>query len=143
MAASSTILSLDVGEKRIGVARADLAVCIASVVATLDRTETIIEDIQKLVLDNDATAVIIGLPRGLDGQETAQTQSVRRFADQLQPNIAVDIIFQDEALTSRQAEAELEKRGKPYKKSDIDALAAIYILEDYMASIRKGTSGNV
>ncbi len=137
MAASSIVLSLDVGNKRIGVARADLSVGIASVVTTLERSESTIEDIQKLVLDNEVSTVIIGLPRGMDGQETAQTQTVRHFTEQLRPNIAVDIIFQDEALTSHQAEAELEKRGKPFKKSDIDALAAIYILEDYMSSIRQ------
>lgn len=137
MAASSILLALDVGERRIGVARADMSIGIASVVTTLERSESTLEGIQKLVLDNNASAVIIGLPRGLDGQDTAQTQAVKRFTDALKRNIAVDIIFQDEALTSRQAEEELNKRGKPYKKSDIDALAAIYILEDYMSSQRQ------
>jgi RNase H-fold protein (predicted Holliday junction resolvase) len=37
-------------------------------------------------------------------------------------------------LTSKLAETELEKRGKPYKKSDIDALAATYILDDYISA---------
>jgi RNase H-fold protein (predicted Holliday junction resolvase) len=42
------------------------------------------------------------------------------------------VVFQDEALTSRKAESELNKRGKPYAKGDVDALAATYILEDYL-----------
>jgi RNase H-fold protein (predicted Holliday junction resolvase) len=41
--------------------------------------------------------------------------------------------MQDEAATSRQAESELQARGKPYSKEDIDALSATYILEDFIS----------
>jgi RNase H-fold protein (predicted Holliday junction resolvase) len=44
------------------------------------------------------------------------------------------VIFQDEAVTSKQAVSELISRGKAYVKEDIDALAAAYILEDYLAA---------
>jgi RNase H-fold protein (predicted Holliday junction resolvase) len=45
--------------------------------------------------------------------------------------------MQDEAVTSKRAEAELEARGKPYQRGDIDALAATYILEDFLAGHRE------
>ncbi len=47
--------------------------------------------------------------------------------------------MQDEAVTSKHAEAELESRGKPYERGDIDALAATYILQDWLAENPEGS----
>lgn len=134
---SNNVLSLDVGERRIGVARASLVAGIAQPLTTLQVSEASFEDIRQLVKDNEATTLVIGLPRGLDGQDTAQTAFVREFAEQLSSYLTVKIVWQDEALTSKRAEAELEKRGKKYQKADVDALAATYILEDYLADNRQ------
>jgi putative transcription antitermination factor YqgF len=71
----------------------------------------------------------------LQGQETDQTGYVRNFVATLQKEISTPIVLQDEALTSHHAEEELESRGKPYAKGDIDALAACYILEDYLKGL--------
>jgi putative Holliday junction resolvase len=84
------------------------------------------------VTEQGAVGLVIGLPRGLDGQETAQTRAVREFAEQLKPAVQLPYYWQDEAVTSRQAEEELKSRGKPYQKGDIDALSATYILEDFL-----------
>lgn len=129
-----TILALDVGERRIGVARARLDVRIAQPFTTLENPEQFVPDIQKLVESEKAAALVIGLPRGLAGQETAQTAAVQKFAEGLEPHVAVPLYFTDEAATSVGAEAELKRRGKPYSKGDVDALAATYILEDYLAN---------
>jgi len=128
----STILALDVGAKRIGVAASDLNTRFAHPLTTLDATANISEQLQALVAEQDVIGLVIGLPRGLEGQETAQTKTVRRFAEQLQPYIKLPYYWQDEAVTSRQAEEELQNRGKPYVKGDIDALSATYILEDFL-----------
>lgn len=130
--ASSEILALDVGERRIGVASANLTARMAAPLTTLAHEADIFEQIAALLADYGAVALVIGLPRGLDGQETAQTQRVRDFAAQLAARVAVPLHWQDEALTSRKAEDELRERGKPFAKGDIDALAATYILEDFL-----------
>jgi putative Holliday junction resolvase len=127
-----SLLALDVGERRIGVAMASLQARIASPHTTLLRGDTSLDDIQALVDQHQAALVVVGLPRGLDGQHTAQTKAVEAFKAELDRVLSVPIHWQDEAVTSRQAEAELIARGKPYKKGDIDALSATYILEDFM-----------
>ncbi|HKR81570.1 MAG TPA: Holliday junction resolvase RuvX [Candidatus Saccharimonadales bacterium] len=129
---SSSVMSLDVGGSRIGVALANVVARIASPLTTLDALQTTWVDIARLVEQHRVVALCVGLPRGLDGQETDQTRTVRAFADELQKKIYVHVYLQDEAVTSRQAEAELQARGKPYVKGDIDALAATYILEDFL-----------
>jgi putative holliday junction resolvase len=127
-----TILALDVGERRIGVAAANTVARLANPLTTLERTPQTIADIQRLIAAEGASTLVVGLPRGLDGQHTAQTAAVEQFADQLKQAIVIPLVWQDEAVTSRKAEAELQARGKPYQKGDIDALSATYILEDYL-----------
>ena len=128
----STIIALDVGERRIGVAVATTEARMPSPLTTLINEGDIAATIQKTVNDQQAAALVVGLPRGLDGQETAQTAAVRQFAERISPVVGVPLYWQDEAVTSRQAEEELKARGKPYQKADIDALSATYILEDFL-----------
>jgi len=127
-----TILALDVGEKRIGVAVADVKLQFPKPLTTLENTDTIWQDLQKIVDEQQSGLVVVGLPRGLDGQETAQTAYARVFMQELRTNLGLPVREQDEAATSVKAEQELRGRGKPYEKGDIDALAATYILEDYL-----------
>lgn len=127
-----SILALDVGDRRIGVALASVHARIASPLTTLYRGDSTFRDIQALVDEHDAMAMVVGLPRGLDGQHTRQTVAVEEFKAGLEQALSVSVYWQDEALTSRQAEQELESRGKPYKKEDIDSLSATYILEDFI-----------
>lgn len=128
----SSIVSLDVGAQRIGVARASTIAKIASPLTTLTHDAAILETISTLLRQEDAGALVVGLPRNMQSQETDQTRIVRDFVRQLQEHIEIPVFFQDEALTSNKAEAELKARNKPYVKGDIDALAATYILEDFL-----------
>lgn len=128
---ASNILSLDVGERRVGVAIASLIARFPRPLTTLDNTDEIWSQIKNLVAEHDVDTLVIGLPRNLSGDETAQTQYVRTFTEKL---TGYTVVFQDEALTSHKAEQELTAKGKPYSKGDIDALAATYILEDYLTA---------
>src|SRR5579863_1832024 len=125
---TKTILGLDVGERRIGVALAGGVAKLANPLTTIENNSQAISKIVELINDHDADALVVGLPRGLDGQNTRQTAYTFEFVDNLKKATGVKIHEQDEALTSRQAEAELKSRGKPYVKADIDSLAATYIL---------------
>lgn len=130
--ANGTILALDVGGARIGVALADGVARLAKPAGALPHDDHIFTQLRELCTREQVQRIVVGLPRGLDGQETAQTAQVRAFAAALSQHIALPLSWQDEAVTSVQAEAELRGRGKPYAKGDIDALAATYILEDYL-----------
>ena len=131
------ILGLDVGEKRIGVAKVDsntrIAVPVGFVV--VDGTEW--QEIAKLAKLNNTNFFVLGLPRSNEGNETKQTLYVRQFAKTLIENIPeAKIRFQDESLTSVEAETRLKKRKKKYEKGDIDAEAAAIILQDFVENFR-------
>jgi len=129
---SVSVLALDVGGRRIGVAIAHAVARIAHPLTTIDAGETAQNIILDLINRESVIALCVGLPRGLDGQETQQTAAIKQFVGALQKAVTIPVYLQDEAVTSRQAEAELQARGKPYAKGDIDALAATYILEDFL-----------
>lgn len=134
----NTVIALDVGERRVGVALAHLQSRLPAPLTTLQHDASIAETVQKLVDEHAAKSVVVGLPRGLDGQHTAQTRAIEAFKAELEQHLTVPVYWQDEAVTSRQAEDELKSRGKPYKKEDIDALSATYILEDFMREHPEG-----
>jgi len=130
----STVLALDVGTVRVGVAVARMDVLIPQPLVTLPFRHEIFADVAQLVKEHAAKTVVVGWPRGMEGQSTAQTQLVEDFVDELRKTLKVPVRLQDEALTSHKAEAELRARKRPFEKAEVDALAATYILEDYLAS---------
>lgn len=131
--ARSNLLALDVGSKRVGVAVSRADVVMARPLTTLDReAEDFWQQLVSLVAEHETQELVVGLPRGLDGQETGQTEAVRAFVDEMAGHLTMPIHWQDEALTSVKAEETLRERGGDYQKGDIDALAASYILADYL-----------
>lgn len=132
--ASRSLVALDVGERRIGVAIADTAVKIAVPYDTIEVNGTEIEQIARLVKQESADIVIVGYPRNQSGDPTAQTQFVVDFVGRLPEGIAANVVYQDESVTSVQAEQQLKLSGKPYSKGEIDMVAASIILQDYLES---------
>lgn len=128
---ASSILALDVGERRIGVAWADGVLRIPFPLVTLPADKAPVIKIKELYDDQRAGLIVVGLPRNQSGEETAQSKFARDFAAKLETE-GLPIAFQDESLTSVLAEEELKKRGKAYDKEDIDSLAATLILQDYL-----------
>lgn len=126
-----TILGLDVGEKRIGVAVADTNVRIAVPFETIEVDGNEIEAISDVYSNQKAEIIVIGYPRNQSGEPTAQTKFVEDFASKLS-GISSKIVFQDESLTSVLAEERLASHKRPYAKGEIDAQAAAIILQDYM-----------
>ena len=126
-----TLIGLDVGEKRIGVAIADTGVRIAVPIATLEVDGTEVSKIAEAVLREGATTLVLGYPRNQQGEATEQTAFVERFAEQL-TDIPAQVVYQDESLTSVMAEQRLKSYGRPYEKGDIDAQAAAIILQDFV-----------
>ena len=131
------IIGLDVGEKRIGVARADSSTRIAVPVGFIDVDGSEYQEIARLMRLNSTNFVVLGLPRSNEGNETAQSAYVRSFAKVLIEKIPeAKVRFQDESLTSVVAEDRLKSRKKPYEKGDIDAEAASIILQDFIEGFK-------
>ena len=130
MAAKKTFLALDVGDRRVGMALADSDVKIAVPFGYVERSDKVIQQLVEVILQHQVNTIVIGYPRNQSGEATKQTEATEAFAKELAKiNIDATIIFQDESLTSVEAERRL---GRVKDKGEIDAEAASIILQDYL-----------
>ena len=140
------MLGLDVGDRRVGLAVSDASGTLARPLRTITRRGTIrdvltevADEIRRLEADDDSLGgIVVGLPRRLDGADTEQTVRVRRFADRLRALTALPLAFQDERLSSREAERRLAlvERDWRRRKRTLDAAAAAVILQDHLDQLR-------
>ena len=104
------IIGLDVGEKRIGVAKVDSEVKIAVPVGFVEVDGLEWQKISSIARINHTNLFVLGLPRNNQGEETKQSLFVRNFAKTLIEKIpGARVRFQDESLTSVVAEERLKK----------------------------------
>lgn len=127
-------LAIDYGMKRTGLAICDAAETIASPVTVITGQGGLIAKIMEVIEDEKIEAVVVGLPLNMDGTDSGQTKKVRLFAEQLGAKKGVSIHFQDERLTSFEAEQKLAGLGitRKKKKKHLDAIAAAVILQTYI-----------
>lgn len=127
-------LALDLGDRRIGVAGSDSIGIIARPLEMFKRTSRVADFvyIAKLISDQNAEALIIGLPLNMDGTEGKQAAWVRDYSAALAETISIPIHFWDERLTTEEAKNIMRAQGKAPRKNWIDAVAAAVILQSYL-----------
>ena len=141
------LLGLDVGTRRIGVAWGDNEVRLASPLEPVMNDGQALDQIAKLVAKMGVTTVVVGLPRNADGLETQQSQYTRQFADDLVDTLIsnsldqVNVVMQDESLTSVQAEDQLRRDKRHFddrmlRDGTLDSQAAVIILTDYLEGLK-------
>lgn len=138
--AVGSLLALDFGLRRIGVATATPLTGTATPLTTVSARDGEPDWLQLDMLVNEwqPDCLILGLPFNSDLSESEMTGRVRKFAEQLQQRYELRVNFMDERYTSAEAEARLKQqrqsgvRSKRIKKTDIDSLAAALIAESWM-----------
>jgi putative Holliday junction resolvase len=129
------LLGVDHGDRRIGLALSDPIPMIASPLKTIlvNSNQDAINAILDIVEEYDIVLVVVGLPIGMKGNETAQTKHVQKFADDLVEN-GIKVAMQDERLTSVSAKKSIiEQNKKPSKeKGLVDQIAAAILLQQYI-----------
>ena len=132
-------LGVDFGTRRIGLAVSDPTGTIASPLETVTRRAGKRPPLKRLAeigRSHDVEHVVVGLPLGLDGEETEWCEEVRRMGDGLAERLDVPASYVDERMTSVRAERALREVG--LKKSDrrqkerVDAAAAQLILQSWL-----------
>ncbi len=129
------LLGVDHGDRRIGLALSDPIPMIASPLKTLtvNDTQEAIDAILEIVKEYNVVLVIVGLPIGMKGQETAQTKHVKKFANDLIKN-GIKVALQDERLTSVSAKRSIIEQQKKTNKNKglVDQIAAAILLQQYI-----------
>lgn len=138
-------LGLDFGGRRIGVAISDPGGVIAQPLNTLVVTSLprAVEEICRLIADRRVAGVVIGLPLNLSGDASELSREVEKFAALVRDACPVPVYFEDERLSSRQAESVLHAFGKKVKghKEKIDRISAAIILQSFLDRRREEHHG--
>lgn len=138
---SKRIVGLDFGFRRIGVAISDATQTLASpltVLRPLDQTHglrLVVAEIEKLIEQDDGVdGIVLGLPMFLDGAPNEMTRHVQAFAELLRARLHLPVFFQDERLSSHEADSRLASHEKNWRvrKERLDSAAAAVILQDYL-----------
>lgn len=128
----NTILAFDFGDKRIGVAIKPANESSAEPLLTLQNNSDLFKDVGELLELHSPDLVVVGRPRNLDGESTAQTVKAEQFAMSLAGRYNNKVELQDEALSSEQAKTRIPKALASKSRELIDQYAACVILENYL-----------
>ncbi len=131
------ILCLDVGTKRIGIAKSDALGIAAHALPMIERKsdEQAVSEIAALIEREKVEKLVIGLPVRMNDSEGPAVTMVREFAGALKKKIRVPVDFWDERLSTAEAERFLideADMSRKKRKTKIDSLAAQIILQSYM-----------
>lgn len=134
---SLPLLALDIGGKRIGIAVSDrLGYSCRGVTCLFRNDQGWPRQVNKLVVEYGIKALVVGLPKNMDGTEGSQAEDCRKAAAQLSKTTDLPILFQDERLSTWTAKERLFAQGLNEKKvrAKLDQTAAAVFLEDFIAA---------
>jgi putative Holliday junction resolvase len=136
----SIIFGLDIGDARTGVAISDELGIAAHPLCTIHRKsrKALLAELQELVTAHKVERIVVGLPLQLDGETGTQARKVKRFAERLEQQVNLPIVFWDESFTTFEAAQILRgtKKRRKKRKQVIDQVAAVLILEGYLEELR-------
>ena len=134
-------LGLDLGSRTLGVALSDPTGLIASSYKTIKHNEEydkLIGVVKDLVDDLGIDALVLGFPKNMNNTEGERCQATLEFKEMLERRTGLSVILWDERRTTISAERTLQesKVRREDRKKYIDKIAAVFILQGYLESIR-------
>jgi putative Holliday junction resolvase len=130
-------IGIDPGDARIGVAGSDDLGLLAHPLETIPATKgKPLERILQIADERGAEAIVVGMPRNMDGSHGPAAEKARHLIDELRKITSLPIIPWDERLTTVAAERSLRESGRNAKqqKSVIDQVAAQILLQSWLDS---------
>jgi len=130
-------LGIDFGKKRIGLALGQLIPKGAGVIDGSKSLEEIVSAIKEICVENEVDEIVIGWPKKLSGDLGDIAGDIKAFSENLKENIGLPIHFEEEELTSVEAEDMIRESGKRFSRESgkTDEIAAILILERYISHL--------
>lgn len=136
------VIGLDYGSKTVGVALSDELMLTAQPLTTIHRDRPTklrqtLAQIEQIIEQYDVDRIVVGWPKKLDNEEGERCEKTKEFGDMLENRTRLEIIYQDERLTTAQADGVLEQGGirKDKRKQYIDKMAASLILQNYLDTL--------
>jgi putative Holliday junction resolvase len=138
-----TVLGIDYGRRRVGVAVSDEEEIVAHLLPTLHRSRSdrgLFHALRRIAEAQGVRAIVVGLPQHMNGSLGEMAAEARTFADRLRAELGLPTTMIDERLTSVEADRVLrESNAPPAKRRQLrDGIAAVLILQAYLEKERSG-----
>lgn len=130
------VIAIDPGTKRVGVAVSDPTGTIAQALTTVqaEPKDTLVARLTQIATDQEATRIVVGLPRRLDGSYGPEAKSALELADELRKASRLPVELVDERLTTVAAERSLVAGGvrRAKRRLSVDRVAATLLLQTHL-----------
>jgi putative Holliday junction resolvase len=130
------VLAVDPGSKRVGLAVSDPTGTIAQALATVpaEPRGTLVSRLAKIVGEQEARSIVVGLPRRMDGSDGPEAKAARVLASELRQACRMPVELVDERLTTVAAERSLLEGGvrRKTRRASIDRVAATLLLQSHL-----------
>ena len=130
------VLAVDPGSKRVGLAVSDPTGTVAQALATVaaEPRETLVSRLAGIAREQAAGAIVVGLPRRMDGSEGPEAKAARVLASELRSASRLPVELVDERLTTAAAEKSLIDGGvrRKARRASIDRVAATLLLQSHL-----------
>lgn len=139
MKLQTDLIGLDLGMSTTGIARINVQARIAEPLEpfSMKDIDSLVAHVSRLITNHQASAVVVGVPRSLQGADTAQTAWSAKVVEVLSAELNVPVHTIDEAGTTKLA----EQRAR--NSESVDSVAAGIILEDFLEEVIRGNIKNV
>ena len=137
-------LGLDLGTRTLGVSISDTTHTIASALKTIRFNEndydSLIPELKDIIEEYQISKIVLGLPKNMNNTLGERCETTIKFREKLEANFSIEVVLQDERLTTVEAtnymlEADISRKKR---KKKIDSLAANIILQTYLDKERGG-----
>ena len=137
-------LGLDLGTRTLGISISDTTRTIASTLKTIrfpdSEYKSLIPELKDIIRDNDISKLILGFPKNMNNTIGDRCKTTLEFKKLLEDNFDIEVVLQDERLTTVEAtnymlEADISRKKR---KKKIDSLAANIILQTYLDKEKGG-----
>lgn len=135
-------IGLDLGSRTLGVSMSDPNGIIASgytIIRHNEEYERLVDDVKKIVTDMKVDKIVLGLPKNMNGTIGPKGELSYKFKDMIEKSIDIEVILEDERLSTKEATNLLIKNDTSRKKRKkvIDSVAATIILQSYLDKNKK------
>jgi len=137
-------LGLDLGTRTLGISISDTTMTIASALKTIRFEEndydSLILELENIISEYNISKIVLGFPKNMNNTIGERCETTVEFQKKLIEHFKIEVVLQDERLTTVQAtnymlEADISRKKR---KKKVDALAANIILQTYLDRERGG-----
>ncbi len=136
------IIGLDLGTKTLGISMSDFTETVATTYKTINYSDlnVLLNELKSILEEHKVLEVVLGLPKNMNNTLGPAAERSLEFGKLIEDNLNIKVIYQDERLSTKQANSYMlmADMSRKKRKEKVDSLAANIILQSYLDRKKRG-----